>query len=636
MAWLVTLCVVAIVGSISFAYDRRYAVSLAAVHETLTVDQAIDSALSVLKDAETGQRGFALTGDEAFLKPYLDAERALTAKLRHLVELVQSDDAQNTSAREIERLAETKMAELSKTIDLRRQGRTDEALAIIRSGRGRELMEAIRTEAARMSAREAARLAERESEADEGRRRLTLVLAAVWGFFFCVVTAGLWASTRRVTEAKRANQRLMEREKALRAVADNASDLVRIIGNDAELIYVSPSCQRMLGFSQAEMLAMGPRALLPEDEREGALKLTLRVRAGEGGTEPFVHQLRTKNGEYRWFETTYWLVREGAESTGHLHLTSRDITERKLGDDALQRKTTELEESEERLRVLSEASFEGVAVSKGGTILDCNENFASWLGHTRGEIIGTAGLQYFLPEDHQHVLEKSALSDIAYEAHLLRKNGSHFPIEVRGRYLNLRGETVRIAVIRDITERRQRDADSKAQAELLRTMSLRDDLTGLFNRRGFLELAQQALRGAARARRPACLFYADLNGMKAINDSLGHEMGDRAIAATAKVLLTVFRDSDIVARLGGDEFAIFAPECAKTDIAGVRERIRQVLEDKNREGSDPFRVSISIGSSVFEPGAEPDLHPLMERADRDMYEEKRRARSAAASHPVVR
>src|SRR5262249_37307908 len=143
----------------------------------------------------------------------------------------------------------------------------------------------------------------------------------------------------------------------------------------------------------------------------------------------FVHRLRTKDGDLRWFETYYCLVREGEKKTAHIHLTSRDITERRLHENA-----------------------------------------------------------------------------------------------------------------------------SKVQADMLRNLSLRDELTALYNRRGFIDHAQPALRPAASSKQPACLFYVDLNGMKRINDTLGHQMGDRAIAATARILSGVFRESDIVARLGGDEF----------------------------------------------------------------------------------
>ncbi len=135
---------------------------------------------------------------------------------------------------------------------------------------------------------------------------------------------------------RRVNEQLKQNEAALRAVADNASDLVRIIDEDARLVYVSPSCERILGYSREEMLAMPARALLPEEERENAVKMTIGAQAGLAETGRFVHRLLTKAGDLRWFETYYCLVREGAKKTARIHLTSRDITERRQHEAAIQ------------------------------------------------------------------------------------------------------------------------------------------------------------------------------------------------------------------------------------------------------------------------------------------------------------
>ena len=194
----------------------------------------------------------------------------------------------------------------------------------------------------------------------------------------------------------------------------------------------------------------------------------------------------------------------------------------------------------------------------------------------------------------------------------------------------LNGETVRVAVVRDVTEKKRSEAELKEQAELLRSLSLRDELSGLYNRRGFLELSRQQLRHAARASRAACLFFADLNGMKAINDGLGHEMGDRALAATAKLLSGVFRDSDIVARLGGDEFAIFASECDAAGMSVLRNRVQSAVQNFNASTAEPFQLSISLGAALYDTSKPVELEALIEVADAAMYEEKRkRARGDA-------
>jgi len=498
IAWPIVLGVVATVGVFSFVLDRRYDASLSAVHDSFARRQAVDETLSLLKDAETGQRGFVLTGDEQFLAPYDFASQYLGLRLHRLADAARDDDAEAASVQEITRGVRAKMDELAQTVQLRRHGHIEEAMAIVREGRGRRLMVAIRAQATRMLAREATRLRERERDAAIGRRRLTIIVGGVWVLFFLSVTTALGVAIRGMRHARRLYEQLKQNERALRAVADNASDLVRIIDEDARVVYVSPSCERILGFSREEMLAMPPRALLPEEEREDAVKMTMGAHAGLAESGRFVHRLRTKTGDLRWFETYYCLVREGAKKTAHIHLTSRDIT-----------------------------------------------------------------------------------------------------------------------------DRRRHEKASKEQADLLRNLSLRDELTALYNRRGFLEHAQQALRTAARSKQPACLFYVDLNGMKRINDTQGHQMGDRAIAATARILSAVFRESDIVARLGGDEFAILAAACGLDQVAIVRRRLMAAIDELNQSRKEPFQLSVSVGESVYDPQAPCTLETLMESSDRAMYEEKR-------------
>ena len=139
-------------------------------------------------------------------------------------------------------------------------------------------MVAIGAEATRMLAREATRLHEREREAAVGRHRLTIIVGGIWMLFFPSVTTALGIAVRGMRRVRVVNEQLKQNEAALRAMADNASDLVQLIGEDGQLVYVSPSCERMLGYSREEMMAMPPWTLLPEEERENAQKMIMERR----------------------------------------------------------------------------------------------------------------------------------------------------------------------------------------------------------------------------------------------------------------------------------------------------------------------------------------------------------------------
>lgn len=161
----------------------------------------------------------------------------------------------------------------------------------------------------------------------------------------------------------------------------------------------------------------------------------------------------------------------------------------------------------------------------------------------------------------------------------------------------------------------------KAEAEV-RQLSLTDELTGLYNRRGFFILAEHQLRTAWRTQMPCCLVFIDLDGLKIVNDTLGHAVGDRLIVCAAQLLKQTFRDADIVARLGGDEFAVFIPACPEqtTDIG---DRLKTAICNFNQICEPAERLSMSIGISQCTLGDRFSLSQLIAQADHLMYENKR-------------
>jgi diguanylate cyclase (GGDEF)-like protein len=173
----------------------------------------------------------------------------------------------------------------------------------------------------------------------------------------------------------------------------------------------------------------------------------------------------------------------------------------------------------------------------------------------------------------------------------------------------------------------------RRQAEEIRNLSIRDELTALYNRRGFLELARHQLKLADRSGRPCLLFFVDLNGMKTINDDLGHEEGDRALCETAEVLRAAFRACDIVGRLGGDEFVALLPDATEAQIELFAARIERELSDRNERSDRSYRLSASIGGSAYDPSQPETIEELLVKADALMYEQKR-SRQGSRRSPV--
>lgn len=151
-----------------------------------------------------------------------------------------------------------------------------------------------------------------------------------------------------------------------------------------------------------------------------------------------------------------------------------------------------------------------------------------------------------------------------------------------------------------------------------------DELTGLYNRRGFFMLAEQQLRVAQRAGNEILLVFIDVDQLKLINDTCGHKEGDRALVKTAEALRATFRAADIPARISGDEFAVLAYSSNELGAASLMERLKHEIERVNTRGRLPFSLSISAGYAVWSPGQPASLDELLARADAQMYQVKRK------------
>lgn len=158
----------------------------------------------------------------------------------------------------------------------------------------------------------------------------------------------------------------------------------------------------------------------------------------------------------------------------------------------------------------------------------------------------------------------------------------------------------------------------------LRSLSLTDDLTGLYNRRGFFIHAEQYLKTARRLGKQFLLFYADMDGLKQINDTFGHEEGSFAILRLAEILKKTFRDSDIVARLGGDEFAMLVTDVTGTSKKSISARLQENLRNHNTRSISGYELSLSFGIVCVDlDTTTATVDELVAQADRQMYEHKR-------------
>jgi diguanylate cyclase (GGDEF)-like protein len=166
-------------------------------------------------------------------------------------------------------------------------------------------------------------------------------------------------------------------------------------------------------------------------------------------------------------------------------------------------------------------------------------------------------------------------------------------------------------------------AELKKAQESLQNLSLTDELTGLYNRRGFFTLAEQHIKTALRTGNEISLIYTDMDGLKNINDTFGHEEGSEAIKQTAKILQETFRASDIIARIGGDEFVILESHSSFGGFGQGFARLEENIAQFNKSSDFPFKLSLSSGVTQITVEEDFSLQKFLTKADIMMYEKKR-------------
>jgi diguanylate cyclase (GGDEF)-like protein/PAS domain S-box-containing protein len=451
------------------------------------------------------------------------------------------------------------------------------------------------------------------------RFELTLLMIGL------IITAGVLLLRARVVPLVR---RLTLSERQSRGLLESAPDAMVVAGLDGRIVWVNSRAERLFGYAREELIGQSVELLVPEGQREAHVsKRNGYAREPHNQDIGKVRELYGRRRDGRLFPAEISLSPQETEEGMRVISTVRDISERKRAIQALR-------DSEQRWQFALEGARDGV----WDWNLVTNELFFSrqWkamLGYAEHEIVDSLEEwdKRVHPDDKARAyadIDKHLKGETPYyqnEHRLLCKDGTYKWILDRGMVVSrdASGKPTRmIGTHTDITERKQDE-------ETIRELSLVDDLTGLRNRRGFLVLGESQLNLARRLGRTAVLYFADVDGLKRINDELGHAEGDRALADVAGVLRATFRETDIIARLSGDEFVVLALESPGIDPLVSAARLEEQLSQYNRATRRPFRLAVSMGVAQRGPESDESLPELLRRADADMYRIKQRRRAAS-------
>ena len=303
------------------------------------------------------------------------------------------------------------------------------------------------------------------------------------------------------------------------------------------------------------------------------------------------------------------------------HLLNTRIAELEQARAELRERSAQLDESKRRFRQLAAATFEGVVIHEDGVILEANDSALEL--HGLDWAVGKKVMD--LVADPADEIEQRHLTDDSgepFESTHVRTDGSTFVVEARTKRIVYRGSPARVMAMRDITER-------KSLEDELRHLARTDFLTGIRNRRHFMELAETEVLRAKRYGHVLSVAMIDIDRFKIINDSYGHDVGDRAIKLCAQTCGEQLRTIDVFGRLGGEEFGVLMPETGIEAAAAVAERLRSAMEVASLSvGTESVSCTLSIGvtSRLQEEG----LDQILGRADRLLYQAKGEGRNRIA------
>ena len=441
---------------------------------------------------------------------------------------------------------------------------------------------------------------------------------------------GAVAAFHDVTEVRSATRRIAAAHDLMRGVLDAATEQAIIaVDTSGRVSMFNRGAERMLGYSEAEVIGRGPEVFFDAAE--------VAARAAELGVAPgweiFVHAAEAGRAETRQWT---FLPRQGGrvsvllsvtairndgtgDVTGYIGVAT-DVTERLRVEAALA-------ESEQRFRLAYEKAPIGMFLASldpatGHRISDANAAMSRFTGRSRGELLRTgmeglsepgqdeadAAVTRLLHGETDHVFVERRYRHADGHAVWGQQSASVVrPSDGRPPYL--------LSLVQDITARKHAEATLTHQA-------LHDSLTGLPNRLLLADRLEQAIAVTVRSAGQVGLLYLDLDGFKAVNDSVGHAEGDRLLVEVAARLQTAIRPEDTACRLGGDEFAVLCPAVSGVDdVTTVGERVLAALRVPFELAGGARAVSASIGVAIATAGARADQ--VLKDADDAMYTAKR-------------
>ncbi|HNV57695.1 MAG TPA: PAS domain S-box protein [Smithellaceae bacterium] len=428
---------------------------------------------------------------------------------------------------------------------------------------------------------------------------------------------GFHGIMRDVTERKQMEESLRLNEEKYRAMIETIQDGYFEVDLTGAFTFVNDVICRHMRYSREELLGLGNRQFQDRVNARKAYEAFVNVYNTGIPVKAFEMEVIRKDGTKQISEVSISLIRDSRGQPVGFRGISRDICDRKEMEESLR-------QSEERYRSIIEQMEDGYfELDLAGNFTFVNDAECRNLGYSRRELIGMNRRQYTDEKNAGALFAlfnevyKTGIPVKSYDLELVRKDGKKAFHAISaslikgadGKPVGFRG------IARDVSER-------KSQEEQIKYLATHDGLTELPNRLMFNQLLSHAVQGAKRYRKQFAVMFIDLDGFKVVNDTLGHDAGDRLLREIAVRFKHTLRAVDVAARLGGDEFVVMMEDIAAPEQAAVlAQRILEATGKPFGLASGECRVTASIGICVYPENGD-DEQTLMKNADAAMYRAK--------------
>ncbi len=356
------------------------------------------------------------------------------------------------------------------------------------------------------------------------------------------------------------------------------------------------------------------RMVVPEDRKRVA-EAVQGYFDGESDQYSITFRMETKEGDEKWIYAEGRVTnRDRNGKPLFMHGIHQDVQE-------LREQQSKLQESELRFRTYTENAPVGVFITDGLRFTYVNPEAIHLSGYSEKELLDGVTLYRLVhPDDRKKLrndirrLLKDRETKNTYLYRIVSKTGETHWFETRLSTINWKKRMFLLSAV-DITERRQAE-------EKLKEYATYDELTGVFNRRVGLDLLEREMVSSHREVSTFTVCFIDVNGLKVVNDTFGHDAGDELIKSVVSVATKEMRSGDIICRLGGDEFLLLFKACDMRNAKKIKKRMEDRFVELNKEPRRQYDISVSYGMLEYGRDVQLSVQELIHRADQRMYEDK--------------